>query len=219
MTHRTFRRRAAAVAATCATLAGMGVAASVPAAGSPPARSVGAATAPDVAALVSSMSLEEKVGQLFVTYAYGDSATTTDPTAVAQNQDLYGVDNGAQLVAKYHLGGVIYFTWANTLTDPTKIAQLSNGFQQAAADSGAGVPLLDQHRPGGRQRVTRIGAPVAISPGNMALGATGSPDLAQSMYSATGRQLKALGHQRRRRAGGRHQHQSGQHRRRPARVQ
>lgn len=145
-----------------------------------------------IAALVHSMTLDEKVGQLFVTYAYGDTATTTDPQYTKQNQQRYGVDNGAQLVGTYHLGGVIYFTWANGLTDPTTIAQLSNGLQTASTSQPDGVPLLisvDQE--GGI--VSRLTAPVAISPGNMALGATFDPLSAYRTSAATAQQLKALG--------------------------
>jgi hypothetical protein len=65
---------------------------------SPQQRAVGS----QVQALLASMSLEDKVGQLFFTYVYGDSATTENPTYTQQNQALYGVDNGAQLIAKYH---------------------------------------------------------------------------------------------------------------------
>lgn len=145
-----------------------------------------------IKALVRSMSTDEKIGQLFVTYAYGDTATTTDPAYTSQNEQLYGVDNGAQLVATYHLGGVIYFTWANGLTDPTKTAQLSNGLQTAATSQPNAVPLLvtvDQE--GGI--VARLTAPVAVSPGNMALGATLNPLTAYQTSTATAQQLKALG--------------------------
>ena len=77
--------------------------------------------------LLAAMSLDEKIGQVFETYAYGDSATTTNPADVSQNQALYGVDDGAQLVAKYHLGSIIYFTWSDNLNNPTQMATLSNG--------------------------------------------------------------------------------------------
>ncbi len=154
-----------------------------------------AAPKPDSSAaiekLVDAMSLEQKVGQLFVTYAYGDSATTTDPAYTTQNQALYGVDNGAQIVDRYHLGGVIYFAWSGNLANPTQIATLSNGLQ-AAATSGGGTPLLiSTDQEGGN--VTRIGAPVAVAPGNMAIGATFSPADSFAMSRATGQQLKALG--------------------------
>jgi beta-N-acetylhexosaminidase len=154
------------------------------------------ATAPprhdnSIQALLAKMTLAEKVGQLFVTYAYGDTATTTAPSYTAQNQALYGVDNGAELVDKYHLGGVIYFSWAGNLANPTQIATLSNGLQSAAA-SGNGIPLLiSTDQEGGT--VTRIGAPLAVSPGNMAIGATFSPLDSFSMSKATGTQLAALG--------------------------
>jgi beta-N-acetylhexosaminidase len=144
-----------------------------------------------VTALLAHMSLEQKVGQLFETYVYGDSATTTDPAYTAQNQPLYGVDNGAQVVAKYHLGGVIYFTWSGNLANPTQIATLSNGLQQAATDAGEAPLLVTTDQEGGN--VTRIGAPLAVSPGNMAIGATFSPADSFAMSHATGQQLAALG--------------------------
>ncbi len=144
-----------------------------------------------IQSMLSKMTLEQKVGQLFVTYAYGDTATTTDPRYTAQNQALYGVDNGAELVSKYHLGGVIYFTWAGNLGNPTQLATLSNGLQTAAAGS-EGIPLLvSTDQEGGI--VTRIGAPLAVSPGNMAIGATFSPADSFSMSRVTGQQLSALG--------------------------
>ena len=151
--------------------------------------SAGAAATPgSVQALVAGMSLEQKVGQLFATYVYGDTATTTDPAYTSQNQAAYGVDNGAQVIAKYHLGSVIYFTWSGNLANPTQIATLSNGLQQAAGD----VPLLiSTDQEGGN--VTRIGAPLAVSPGNMAIGATFSAPDSYAMSHATGAQLKALG--------------------------
>ena len=158
--------------------------------------------------LLASMSQDEKIGQLFETYAYGDSATTTNPADVSQNQALYGVDNGAQLVAKYHLGSIIYFTWSNNLNNPAQMATLSNGLQQAAADSGAPPLLISTDQEGGN--VTRIGAPLAVSPGNMAIGATFSPFDSYAMSHATGEQLACARHQRRRRSGRRREHQSGQ---------
>lgn len=58
--------------------------------------------------------------------------------------------------------------------------------------SGAHVPLLisTDHEGG---NVVRLGSPVAVSPGNMALGASFTPSLAREMYRVTGAQLGALG--------------------------
>ena len=146
----------------------------------------------DLSRFVDAMTLPEKVGQLFVTYAYGATADTTDPGDVQQNQALLGVDNGAELVSTYHLGGVIYFGYSGNLVDPTQIAGLSNGLQQAAVSSGAHIPLLiSTDQEGGN--VTRIGAPVAVPPGNMAIGASFDPRVSYSMSQVTGQQLRAMG--------------------------
>jgi beta-N-acetylhexosaminidase len=147
-----------------------------------------------VDAVLAGMTLPEKVGQMFVDYVYGQSATTTDPTDVAANHTMYGadVDNGAEAVAKYHLGGVIYFAWSDNLASPAQIAGLSNGLQQAAATSGADVPVqISTDQEGGV--VNRIGAPLAVSPGNMAIGATGDPANARAAARVTGEQLRAMG--------------------------
>ncbi|MFB7052315.1 glycoside hydrolase family 3 protein [Streptomyces vinaceus] len=129
--------------------------------------------APDRAALrrlVAGMTLEEKVGQLFVSRAYGHSATDPDPADAEQNQKLFGVRTAAELVSRYHLGGIIYFSWAHNTRDPQQIAELSAALQRAAAGAGSGVPLLlstDQEH----GAVARIGKPATLLPGAMALGA------------------------------------------------
>jgi len=151
-----------------------------------------AAPPPDpIKARLTQMSLEQKVGQLFATYVYGDSATTPSAADAAQNQSLYGVATGAQVIAKYHLGSVIYFAWSDNVNAPAQIAGLSNGLQQAAADNDGTPLLISTDQEGGN--VTRIGAPLAVSPGNMAIGATFSPVDSYNMSRATGQQLKAIG--------------------------
>ncbi|WSN50758.1 glycoside hydrolase family 3 N-terminal domain-containing protein [Streptomyces sp. NBC_01296] len=133
----------------------------------PPAR------APDRAALrrlVAGMSLPEKVGQLFVSRAYGHSATDPDAADAEQNLKLFGVRTSAELVARYHLGGIIYFSWAHNTRGPQQIAELSAALQRAAAAAGSGIPLMlstDQEH----GAVARIGKPATLLPGAMALGA------------------------------------------------
>ena len=137
------------------------------------------------------MSLEEKVGQLFVTYAYGETADTTDPDNVAENQAVHGVDNAEQLLEQYHLGGVIYFAWSDNVNNPNQIAGLSNGIQQTALDD-TGTPLLvstDQEH----GLVTRIGPPATQLPGAMALGATFDADAAHTAADISGAELRAMG--------------------------
>jgi beta-N-acetylhexosaminidase len=145
-----------------------------------------------IRATLAGMSVADKVGQLFVTYVYGDTANTTDPAYTAANRKLYGVANGAQLLDRYRLGGVIYFGWTGNLNSPTRIATLSNGLQRQAMAHRPAVPLLisvDQE--GGV--VTRLSAPVVASPGNMAVGATFVVADAERTAAASAQQLRAMG--------------------------
>ncbi len=138
------------------------------------------------------MTLEEKVGQLFMTYAYGETADTTAPADVAANQAAYGVDNADQLIDRYKLGGVIYFAWSNNVNSPQQTAGLSNGVQDAALAQRRQIPaLVATDQEGGI--VARIGPPATELPGNMALGATRSTDDAQTAASISGSELEALG--------------------------
>ncbi|MFY1675264.1 glycoside hydrolase family 3 protein [Plantactinospora sp. WMMB334] len=138
------------------------------------------------------MSLPEKVGQLFATYVYGGSATAPSASDAAANRAAYGVDTGAEVVAKYHLGGVIYFTWSHNLDSVGQIATLSNGLQAGAVASAPGIPLListDQEH----GVVQRMPAPATLFPGNMALGAGRSLVDAYTAARITGRELRAVG--------------------------
>jgi len=147
-----------------------------------------------VRAVMAQMSLTDKVEQMFVSYVYGTSATVADASDVANNQALYGtsVTDGADLLAQYHLGGIIYFSWANGLTDPQAIGALSNGLQQAAMAGANPIPVqISTDQEGGI--VNRIGAPVAVSPGNLAIGATFNPADAYRAASVSGTELRAMG--------------------------
>ena len=134
------------------------------------------------------MTLEQKVGQLFVAVVYGDRADVSDE----RNRANYGAPTAADVVARYHLGGVVYFTWSSGLSSPRQIAELSNGLQRAALGSGAGVPLListDQES----GRVVRIGPPVTPLPTARELGRAGSADDARTAAEISGRELRAMG--------------------------
>ncbi|HEY2477804.1 MAG TPA: glycoside hydrolase family 3 N-terminal domain-containing protein [Solirubrobacterales bacterium] len=141
---------------------------------------------------LAKMTLEEKVGQLFVINGFGTGLHDKDPQMVKLNRRFYGVSDIAQLIRKFKPGGVIYFDWSNKLEDPGKIAALSNGIQRVASGQGAGVPMListDQEE----GEVTRIGAPATVFPGNMALGATRGLGLTQRAARITGEELRAMG--------------------------
>jgi beta-N-acetylhexosaminidase len=139
-------------------------------------------------ATLARMTIAEKVGQLFVTYAYGATADTAD----SRNTDEYGVATPAEVVAKYKLGGVIYFAWTDSVANPAQIANLSNGLQRTALGLGGRVPLLittDQEQ----GVVYRVGPPATQFPGSMALGAGRSAADARTAGAITGAELKAIG--------------------------
>ncbi|MGW2379211.1 glycoside hydrolase family 3 protein [Streptomyces sp. NPDC001658] len=142
--------------------------------------------------LVSRMTLEEKVGQLFVSRVYGHSATAPDQADIDANLKELGVRTAAELVEKYRVGGIIYFTWAHNTRDPHQIADLSNGIQRAALTQPRGLPVListDQEH----GIVCRVGEPATLFPGAMAIGAGGSRQDARALGRVAGRELKALG--------------------------
>ncbi|MFF9123111.1 glycoside hydrolase family 3 protein [Streptomyces sp. NPDC014889] len=143
-------------------------------------------------ALVSRMTLEEKVGQLFVMRVYGHSATDPTQADIDANLKEIGVRTAAELIAKYRVGGIIYFAWANNTQNPHQIADLSNGIQQASLGQPRGLPLLvatDQEH----GIVCRVGKPATLFPGAMAVGAGGSPADAQTLGRVSGAELRALG--------------------------
>ncbi|MGA4879867.1 glycoside hydrolase family 3 protein [Streptomyces lydicamycinicus] len=184
----------AAAAAAAAAGAGAGPAhGTAPAVGHQPADPApSAATRTRLRRLISRMTPEEKVGQLFVMRVYGHSATDPDPADAAANQKEIGVANAAELIAKYHVGGIIYFGWAHNTREPHQIAELSNGIQKAAAAQRVPVPVListDQEH----GIVARVGAPATLFPGAMALGAGGSRDDARTAARIAGEELFAMG--------------------------
>jgi len=143
-----------------------------------------------VTSTIARMTLEEKVGQLFIQNVYGKDATSHD----SRNLPLYGVASPAEVVQKYHLGGVIYFAWTDSVQNPDQIVGLSNGLQKAALtqSSKVRIPLqvaIDQEQ----GVVTRIGPPATQFPGSMALGAGRNAPDARTAAAITGRELLAMG--------------------------
>ncbi|MGW0823650.1 glycoside hydrolase family 3 protein [Streptomyces sp. NPDC002845] len=143
-------------------------------------------------ALISRMTLEEKVGQLFVMRVYGHSATAPDQADIDANLKEIGVRTAAELVAKYRVGGIIYFAWAHNTRDPHQIAGLSNGIQKASLGLPRGLPVListDQEH----GIVARVGKPATLLPGAMALGAGASRGDARTAGRIGGAELRAMG--------------------------
>ncbi|WP_415950480.1 glycoside hydrolase family 3 protein [Streptomyces sp. KLOTTS4A1] len=206
---RTSRRTLLTAGATAAAAAALGTTSAAHAAGntthpdsSTPDGSTPDGSSPDSTAqtgrdlalrrLIARMSLEEKVGQVFVSRVYGETATDPAQADIDANLAQLGVRDAAELIARYHVGGIIYFGWAHNVRAPHQIAGLSNGIQEAALRQDSPLPLListDQEH----GIVCRVGKPATLLPGAMALGASGSRADAGRSARIAGRELAALG--------------------------
>lgn len=129
---------------------------------------------------LKSMSLEEKVGQLFMV-GFED---TPQKKATQVNQ------HAESLVKDYHVGGVILF--GRNISSTKQIVELTNDLQKLALSEQPQIPLLisiDQE--GGK--ITRIREGITVFPGNMPLGATRDPQLARQAAHVMGKDLYDLG--------------------------
>ncbi|MFJ9621681.1 glycoside hydrolase family 3 protein [Streptomyces sp. NPDC101181] len=189
MPHPTSRRTLLTATAAATAAAATGV---LTAPGAAAAHPTNASTDRRLRRIIAGMSLEEKVGQLFVSRVYGPSATGLDQADIDANLKELGVRDGAELIATYHLGGIIYFGWARNTRDPHQIAGLSNGLQRAALAERHRIPLIvstDQEH----GIVCRVGEPATLLPGAMALGAGGSRSDTRQAARIAGTELAALG--------------------------
>lgn len=143
---------------------------------------------------MNDMTLEEKIGQLFVVHVYGE--TPTDPNYEQINLDNdRGGKNFKEVIENYHIGGVIYFNWTDNIgmpIDTEQVNALSNGLQDISMDQPAEIPLfISTDQEGGI--VQRVTSPGTVFPGNMALGATRSEDYAAESAGILGKELSSLG--------------------------
>ncbi|WP_229683092.1 glycoside hydrolase family 3 protein [Virgibacillus oceani] len=140
------------------------------------------------------MTLEEKIGQLFVIHMYGKTPTDPDyeDTNISMNR---GAKNFKEAIENYHVGGIIYFNWTDNIGTPIDTAQvnaLSNGLQEIAMNQRMPIPLfISTDQEGGI--VQRITSPGTVFPGNMALGATRSTEYAAQSAAILGKELSSLG--------------------------
>ncbi len=122
----------------------------------------------------ANMTLEEQVGQLLVV---GFPGTTPTPEIIG-------------LIQNHHIGGIIFFS--RNIQDAQQVLALTHSLQMIAKRAGHRYPLfiaIDQEN----GMVQRLGNSATQFPGNMALGAIGSEQMAYDVAGATGRELTALG--------------------------
>ena len=153
----------------------------------------------DIEAILSRMTLEEKVGQMMIAsfriwkeLPDPDDAGNTTVENAEQEMPAVNItelnDTVRDCLREYHLGGTTLF--AENCRDAEQVLRLVADLQ-AENQAGGGLPMLvtiDQE--GGS--VVRLGFGTS-GVGNMALAATGDPANAKAMAAIYGEELKLLG--------------------------
>ncbi len=126
----------------------------------------------NIEATIKSMSIAEKVGQMFMLAFAGDQMEE------------------ARILMQDHLVGGAYISDENV---PTAAAatQLCNTLQGFARNTRLGIPLLLGADQEGTWSV--MTAESAMGPGNMAIGATHDPQRAYQIYSIIAREMASVG--------------------------
>lgn len=125
---------------------------------------------------LAEMTIDEKIGQLLIVHFNGEEV----------NEDA------KNLIQKVHVGGFIYYNWANGLHSPSQVTSLSFGLQELARQTRTSLPLfisIDQE--GGV--VSRLTTGFTVFPGNQALGKTKDETLAKQAAFAMGEEMRAVG--------------------------
>jgi beta-N-acetylhexosaminidase len=124
-----------------------------------------------ISAVISKMSLEDKIGQMILA---GVSGTSMDA-------------NANKLISQFHVGGIIFYKY--NFETPAQVIQLVN---QLKAGNSSSLPLLlgvDQE--GGR--VTRLPGGLINFPPNKQIGQLNNPDFSYKVGTLLGRELKEFG--------------------------
>ena len=135
---------------------------------------ISALTDPEIDTMITEMTIEEKVGQLIMVGFDGTQANEAIETHIRER----------------FVGGVVLFS--RNIESPQQTAELTNELQRLAGATPHQIPLfigIDQE--GGW--VIRLKEGATVLPGNMALGATGSTELAERAGEVTAVELAAVG--------------------------
>ena len=135
---------------------------------------ISALTDPEIDTMIAEMTIEEKVGQLIMVGFDG----TQPNEAIATH------------IRERFVGGVVLFR--RNIQSPKQTAELTNQLQRLAGATARQIPLfigIDQE--GGW--VIRLEEGATVLPGNMALGATDSTELAERAGEITAVELAAVG--------------------------
>ena len=124
---------------------------------------------------LSSMTLEEKVGQIMLVFFEGGTVS----------------ENLKKFISEIKVGGVILYSSRNNIESVAQVANLNEEIQRIALFVGSRPLFIAIDQEGGL--IARIREGVTPFPGNMALGAAGDPSLAGRVASVMGEELASLG--------------------------
>jgi len=138
--------------------------------------SCAAPSSADTGSLLASMSLEEKIGQMFLVYFKGPALSPALQ----------------RMIAERHIGGVILYSNVGNIENVGQVAALTAAIQAEAAKTPKGIGIIvgiDQE--GGP--VIRLREGFTVFPSQMAVAATGNREHAKNMARVTAQELKTLG--------------------------
>ncbi|MBN1450096.1 MAG: glycoside hydrolase family 3 protein, partial [Anaerolineales bacterium] len=120
------------------------------------------------------MDIENSIGQKILLAFHGKELTPEITTAIKN----------------YQPAGLTFFRSLN-IDNPAQVRQLADSLQRLARSLDLPPLLIATDQEGGQ--LMAIGEGTTSLPGNMALGATGSPELARKAGEVLGRELAAMG--------------------------
>ncbi len=126
--------------------------------------------------IVADMTLEEKVGQMFMVNIYGKELG----------------QRATEFIQQHHPGAVAIFGYNTDFEPASATAAFINQIQAVSTTSGAEIPMIiatDQE--GGRVR--RLVNDVTFFPDPLALGATTQPEAVERVGLALGSEMRAMG--------------------------
>ena len=134
--------------------------------------------------IVTQMSVDEKIGQIMM-----PSFWTWIDHPGGEEQDVTELnDEIRDMISDFHLGGIAVFS--ENSTDISQLVHLTYDMQHAAIDSGNLPLLISADQEGGNVSRAKYGT---LFSGNMALGASGNTDYANTAGKIIGKELDALG--------------------------
>lgn len=136
--------------------------------------------------LVASLTVEEKIGQLLMPTVSGQ-AGSIDGAAAAANLAAHGAGDPVDIVARHHLGGVIYLE--SNIDSAQQVRSFSRQLQESARATGGIGLLVAVDQEGGR--VSRLSDQVSEFPSAAEL--SGDADLVRQASYITGQQVQQQG--------------------------